>query len=237
MNKRASFLIAMLFAFAFCHAQEEHFDRGRWKELKEQVTYQQNVKGKKEREKSETKNGNSRNKLEDSELRTSESNSTPYTINLGPVMQLIVIVLFIALIVWLLYTIVGGELFKSQPKRIKSDSELDDYDFNEVPEKTDLERWLDKALSKKDYRMAVRIYFLMIIQDLEKKGLIRWKKEKTNWDYLADLDGHQLQPSFRDRTMDFDLIWYGEKPISEEAMTNKIENFRTFLGDLNSSAK
>jgi hypothetical protein len=239
MHSRLFFIILVLTSCFFCQAQENQFDRGKWKELKEEVNYEENVSGKKKEDKSSSKseNGQSKSKKENPELRSSESNAAPYTINLGPAAQLIVILLFIALIVWLLYTIVGKELFNSQPKNIKISGEIEAHDFSEVPQKTDLERWLDKALSSKDYKTAVRVYFLMTIHQLEKKNLIRWKKEKTNWDYLQDLNGHYLQPSFRERTLDFDLIWYGEKPMSEEVITDKLTDFKTFLGQIDSTVK
>lgn len=72
----------------------------------------------------------------------------------------------------------------------------------------DLERLLLDALDKKDYKLAVRIRFLIQIKLLQDKGLITWKKEKTNFDYYFEINETGIKETFRNIVLIFEKVWY-----------------------------
>jgi len=82
-------------------------------------------------------------------------------------------------------------------------------------EDMDLVSELDKALSTGDYRQAVRIRFLNVLQSLSINDLIKWKPEKTNRDYTRELRGQKFFTQFRDLAKVFELVWYGNTTISK----------------------
>ena len=53
--------------------------------------------------------------------------------------------------------------------------------------RADLQKLLDKFISEKDYRSAIRTQYLQVIQTLNKQKRIKWAKDKTNLDYYMEL--------------------------------------------------
>jgi hypothetical protein len=65
-----------------------------------------------------------------------------------------------------------------------------------------------------DYRLAVRLGFLSVLKQLTDRGLLDWRPEKTNADYLAELPGGPLHTAFRQVARQFEYAWYGELPLT-----------------------
>ncbi|MGB1039518.1 MAG: hypothetical protein ACPGVD_01445 [Flavobacteriales bacterium] len=82
--------------------------------------------------------------------------------------------------------------------------------------KSELELRLEEALAKKDYREAIRIYFIFTIRGLIKKDLIEWEKEKTNFSYLIEMRGNPLESQFESCVSVYEIVWYGEREVSLE---------------------
>ena len=123
--------------------------------------------------------------------------------------------LVIALIVFLLIKIILS--FKNnptiKPKTISIDS------IEEIEEKMhelDLDLLLKEALQVKNYRIALRINFLIIIKMLSQRGNIIWAKEKTNWEYHSEVKDKNLSNLFKEIIISFESVWYGEHQFTEE---------------------
>jgi len=54
-----------------------------------------------------------------------------------------------------------------------------------------------KALSGKDYRLAVRLMYLQNLKLLNDKLLITWQPYKTNYDYVSELNDGNLKNAFK----------------------------------------
>jgi large-conductance mechanosensitive channel len=120
-----------------------------------------------------------------------------------------------ALIVFLLIKIILS--FKTnpsiKPKTISIDS------IEEIEEKMhelDMDLLLKEALQAKNYRIALRINFLIIIKMLSQKGDIVWAKEKTNWEYYSEVKDINLSALFKEIIISFEPVWYGEHQLTEE---------------------
>lgn len=72
----------------------------------------------------------------------------------------------------------------------------------------------EAAFSSGDYRSAFRARYLHLLWLLEQKKLIRYRKDKTNHDYLKELKGNALYVPMQELTIYFDGIWYGMQPLS-----------------------
>ena len=130
----------------------------------------------------------------------------------GSVLQIIAFTVIIALLVFILLKLFGKGIFvnrKNEPVVVNITNDLD-----ERPMETDLERYLREALEKGDYRVAIRIYYLMVLKALHDSGRIEWKKEKTNRDYLAELYQHPDFHRLNNSTLIFEYVWYGEKKVN-----------------------
>lgn len=110
------------------------------------------------------------------------------------------------------------------------------YTLAEVEEKMleiDLDKILNDALMAGDFRLALRINFLIIIKLLSISGRIAWTKEKTNWEYFNEIKDEATAVKFKDIVTPFETIWYGEYPLTEQQF-NKLsltyESFKKQLG-------
>jgi hypothetical protein len=70
-----------------------------------------------------------------------------------------------------------------------------------------------------DYRLAVRLGFLSVLKQLTDRGLLTWRPEKTNTDYLAELPAEPLSVAFREVARQFEYAWYGELPLTASHYT------------------
>ncbi len=123
--------------------------------------------------------------------------------------------LIIALIALLLYFMSKSALFLGNAAVNTEIITLEEVE-NDLHE-SDLERFLRQALEKSDYRLALRIYYLMILKALSLKELIVWKKDKTNYEYCQELRPVAgVYQQFKSITLLFDRVWYGDVVIEKQ---------------------
>lgn len=82
--------------------------------------------------------------------------------------------------------------------------------------------------SQKDFRSAIRYRFLFILKKLSDKNLLNWNPEKTNKDYLAELNNSSLKENFSELVYIFDYVWYGEFEVTEVDYAYFKEKFLNF---------
>ena len=75
---------------------------------------------------------------------------------------------------------------------------------------------LKSALSKNQYDEAVRILYLKTLMQLTQAGLISWKADKTNSDYMRELAEHPAKSSFSRLTYFYEYVEYGDFKIDEQ---------------------
>lgn len=140
--------------------------------------------------------------------------------------------IIIGILIFALLKFLGVDLFKNQ-KVTAAQSTI--TALEEKPMESDLERFLREALSRKDFRLAIRIYYLMVLKSLNERGSIKWKKEKTNMDYLQELRSHPKYEAISSSTFIFEVVWYGEKDIRESQYNNLSSPFIELLQQLKPS--
>ncbi len=79
-----------------------------------------------------------------------------------------------------------------------------------------------RALESKEYRYAVRLQYLQLLKNLTLKGIIIWKPEKTNREYLRELSNKPAYASFLKINRIFEYVWYGEIVIDKEGYTSVV---------------
>ncbi|MFS4456849.1 DUF4129 domain-containing protein [Maribacter sp. 2304DJ31-5] len=97
----------------------------------------------------------------------------------------------------------------------KNSSAVTLSDEEHIIKNEDIQELISKALSNKNYRLAVRYYYLYMLQLMSKKELIDWQLQKTNDDYIKEIKNKELKTSFVTITRLYDYIWYGDFPIDE----------------------
>ena len=79
----------------------------------------------------------------------------------------------------------------------------------------DLFKLIKQAIELKNYRLAVRYYYLNILKQLEGKQLIVYEQQKTNEDYINEISKENIKKSFEKLTRLYDFVWYGNFDINE----------------------
>jgi len=129
----------------------------------------------------------------------------------GPVTRVLLYVLVAAAVGYALLRLLrmdAGGLFYARPAdgRLRMEEEGDLAGL-------DLDRLIDEAVTVGDYRRAVRLSYLRLLQHLSARGLITWRAEKTNRDYAEELGASPLRAPFARLTALFDHVWYGDFPV------------------------
>ena len=92
----------------------------------------------------------------------------------------------------------------------------------------DFDKLIDEAMSKKDYRLGVRLVFLYALKMLSDKHHIHWDQGKTNHDYMEELKMAELKPGFNDLNYYFEYAWYGNFNINAEMFNHVQDIFKTW---------
>jgi hypothetical protein len=117
-------------------------------------------------------------------------------------------------------------------KSVKTDLEFDLFQMEEAVLESDFDRFLRLALEGNDYRVAVRILFLRLLQKLHESEWIIWKKNKTNQDFLNEVRNRENYIQFRDLTLAFEIVWYGDQKITKEQFDQLEYLFNSFQNNL-----
>lgn len=79
----------------------------------------------------------------------------------------------------------------------------------------DINALIDNAISQKSYRLAIRYYYLLSLKHLTEKQIITWQQEKTNEDYITEIESETIKNSFKNITRIYDYVWYGEFNVDQ----------------------
>ncbi|MGJ8732140.1 MAG: DUF4129 domain-containing protein, partial [Cellulophaga sp.] len=89
----------------------------------------------------------------------------------------------------------------------------------------DIQQLIKNALEDKNYRLAVRYYYLYILKIMSEKELIDWQLQKTNDDYQKELSQSKYATPFVTITRLYDYVWYGDFTIDESKYNKAAEEF------------
>lgn len=234
--------------------QKRYYDSRRLDELRNQPefqydkTYEKNDEGlreisdkeyfsdssrryRSEREQNTSRRESSSGSKERSSNRQSSSSasSTPPP---GSGSGLLILILFLALVIVLMIVLKlkPGSLFRRSPGKEVAPEETATENIHQIHFESELE----KAIRLKNFRLALRIMYLETLKKLTDKNIINWQPEKTNWDYVREINNPQLKKPFTEITNAYDYAWYGEFSIDEplfRIMQEKMNGFRKIMGN------
>ena len=117
-------------------------------------------------------------------------------------------------------------LFFQQNRQPKT--KLQHSEFSENIHELDFEKMIAEAVKKKMYRLAVRLHYLKTLKKLTDKELIHWQINKTNVDYMREMQTKPLHEDFRHLTYWFDHVWYGNFELTSAHFEDIEQHFLTF---------
>lgn len=134
---------------------------------------------------------------------------------------------YILLIVFILFVIykiiIANNLFYSRKKGYADDA----YETEEINDENMDDR-INKAISEKDYRSAVRFLYLKTLRLLNDRGWIKYHAQSTNHDYVYQLKQNAVAGDFRFLTQVYDYVWYGEFVVNDDQFGRLHSDFKRF---------
>lgn len=131
------------------------------------------------------------------------------------VFKIILIILAVILAAVLVFRLAGGSFEVKAPEKNTNPRDINSTvnikNIEENLHKSDMEILIDKSLAEGNYMLAVRLYYLWAIKELSNKRLIKWKRDKTNRDYIREMRKTDLNKPFREVTRIFERVWYGSQ--------------------------
>ena len=112
-----------------------------------------------------------------------------------------------------------------------SDNEIESPEFNfsnTVDQSIDFDDAIRLQMELRQYRLAIRLLYLKVINELRIKEIIHYSKEKTNIDYLRDLTNEDLKSRFYAITTIYNHVWYGDIEIDEDQYERFEKSFQSF---------
>lgn len=97
----------------------------------------------------------------------------------------------------------------------------------------DINALIENAILQKNYRLAIRYYYLQSLKYLTDKQVITWQQEKTNEDYITEIKSDTIKSSFKNITRIYDYVWYGEFNVDQL----RFESLKIPFESLNNSIK
>jgi len=151
------------------------------------------------------------------------------------VLKVLAILAAVGIIVLILrYLLAGEALFSPKNKKIEKEVQINLENIESNLPEADLPVFIDKALEGGDFKMAVRLHYLALIQALAQKEWIEWQPEKTNGDYMQEMQDRPVFDQFGTLTRVFERIWYGDYPLEKEAYAQVAEQFALINNQISS---
>ncbi len=150
-------------------------------------------------------------KREKKEKKKKEVNKRE-SLNLGGLGVILQYLLYLGIIILVVVILVMVFSNITLEKKLEAIAPLDLEDIEDI-ETIDAKSGLEIALEAENYREAVRMLFIQLLQVLVLKESIKWKPKKTNRDYLREMSNHEKVEHFRNLVMAYERVWYGSEEI------------------------
>ena len=102
-------------------------------------------------------------------------------------------------------------------------------DEEELLHSKDLPRLIDLAVAAKNYRLATRYQYVLLLQQLSNKEIIVWEQQKTNEDYIKEVQSKNIHTEFEGITHFYDFVWYGNFDVNYQEYLKGIEDIQQIV--------
>lgn len=131
-------------------------------------------------------------------------------------LEFLIYLLIIAGVVYIIVKMILNKEARWLFKRKKDDTNELSYEIGENIHEVNFDTLITEALKNKDYRLAVRYNYLLLLKKLDQFNIIKFDDQKTTYDYQIELEGTSHAPAFNKATYYYTYIWYGEFIIDEQ---------------------
>ena len=92
-----------------------------------------------------------------------------------------------------------------------------------IDSEPDFDELIAKAEKKDDIKLALRLNYLKVLKNMADREIITYSRDKTNRDYIYEIDNSILRNIFSGMTIYFEYVYYGEFSPTRE-IYNKVKN-------------
>jgi len=135
----------------------------------------------------------------------------------------------IAVFTYLIFRfLIGANLIMLNKNMSYKTGQVINLNDEQIIKESNLDALIEAAIHKNDYRLAVRYYYLKLLKKLIDNQLIDWHPDKTNHDYINELQNTEIQATFKKLTYIYDYVWYGKYYPEKSDFSNIKEQFQNF---------
>ena len=91
---------------------------------------------------------------------------------------------------------------------------------------------LSRAEAAGNYRLAIRLMFLKLLKNMSEKKVIRYQQDKTNFDYLSQLQQTKYYNGFFRVTRFYEYSWYGNFEVQPSVYERVKNDFNQFENEI-----
>jgi len=142
---------------------------------------------------------------------------------------IIILCSFIGVVIWYLASS-NIRLFSKESKTIDDDDNPEETTDDIFAIQYDRE--IQRAEDAKNYRLAVRLWYLKTLRELSDRNIIDYQYGKTNNHYVNSLYGSRYYKDFFRLTRNFEYTWYGQFNLSAEGYEMMRADFNNFKNSL-----
>lgn len=135
---------------------------------------------------------------------------------------------FVAVLIWYLASS-NISLFRRRSAPISLDEE---EVLNEDIFEIKYDKEIQSAIASQNFRLAIRLMYLRTLKELSDRQIIHFAQEKTNSEYLRELNNTPYYKNFFQLTREFEYTWYGKLQLSPEAFSSVERDFNDFKQQL-----
>ncbi len=173
--------------------EKQHFSEKEWKEASDELKFQRTAPPK--------------------PVKESKPRQLP-SFNFGQLPIWILYGIILLAVIAIIYLIVKNTTWARAPKPLPIATIANIQEDNSLLH-SELDQYIKDALEKKEYRLALRFYYLKILKELAHKKLIVLKKESTSRDYLNQMYKTPGFSNFRSLTKTYEKAWFGTEQTEE----------------------
>lgn len=141
-------------------------------------------------------------------------------------------VLAVLIIVFVIYLIVKALIGKEGRWIFGKDSSKKTIYYSELEKNIhllDFKKLIQESIERGEKRIAIRYYYLWLLKVMAQNHYIEWDIEKTNSDYLYELQSPVYKEEFTYLSYLYNYIWYGEFEIDEATFKKAEKRFKNSI--------
>lgn len=199
------------------NSQGKFFDKEQWEETTKELDYTETFKERKPKEKDKPK---------EKEFKPRKARTPIFG---GGLVKIVLIIIIAGILSFLIFLILKNtfNMFSERIPETKLESIVENLEDN--LHDADFEKLINQAIHNRQYKLAVRIFYLQIIKVLSDKELIKWKKNKTNGHYVREMFQNASGQKFLFLTAVYEQAWFGPNTIEENNFQLISKEFTDFL--------